>query len=86
MKKLIASASLISIGVAGMQAAYAPGLSSAEASKPWSIGASLRGFYDDNYTTSPSALSRSTWGTEIEPSFGLNLPLDQTYIGLSYTY
>lgn len=86
MKKLIASASLLGIGVAGIQAAYAPGLSSVETSKPWSIGASLRGFYDDNYTTSPSALSRSTWGTEIEPSFGLNLPLDQTYIGLNYTY
>ncbi len=86
MKKIIASASLLGLGVAGIQAAHAPGLTSIETSKSWSVGASLRGFYDDNYTTSPSALSRSTWGTEIEPSVGLNLPLDQTYIGLSYTY
>ncbi len=87
MKKLIASASLLSLGVVGIQAAHAPGLTSTETSKWWSVGASLRGFYDDNYTTSPSAANPpSTWGTEIEPSFGINLPLDQTYIGLSYIY
>ena len=87
MKKLIASATLLGLGVAGIQAAHAPGLSSIEKSKSWSVGASLRGFFDDNYTTSPSAANPpSTWGTEIEPSFGLNLPMDQTYIGLSYTY
>jgi len=50
MNKLIVSASLVTLGATGLQAAYAPGLSPMETSKPWSVAATVRGFYDDNYT------------------------------------
>lgn len=87
MKKLIVSAGLVSLGAASLHAAYAPGLSPQQTSKWWSVSAALRGFYDDNYTTRPSNNgSRSSFGIEASPSFGVNLPLDQTYIGFSYTY
>jgi len=86
MKKIIASAGLVALGAAGLQAAYAPGLSSVQTSKPWTVSATLRGFYDDNYTTAPSGSELFSWGYSISPSVGLNLPMDQTYVGLNYTY
>jgi outer membrane scaffolding protein for murein synthesis (MipA/OmpV family) len=93
MKKLIASAGLVSVGAAGLQAAYAPGLTPMETAKPWSIAASVRGFYDDNYNQAPSHPStpgipsaQSSSGFEISPTFKLNFPLEQTYLGVAYTY
>lgn len=86
MKKIIASAGVAALGVASLQAAYAPGLSPVEKSKPWTISASLRGFYDDNYLTSNKAQERDSFGIELSPSLAVNLALDQTLIGFSYTY
>jgi hypothetical protein len=86
MKKMLTSASLVALSAASLHAAYAPNMTSMEKQKPWSISASLRGFYDDNYTTSPKALARESYGFELSPSASLNLPLDQTFIGASYTY
>lgn len=86
MNKIIASASLVTLGVASLNAAYAPGLTPAQSSKPWNVSAVLRGFYDDNYTTLKDSLAEETFGIEVRPSVGLNLVLDQTTIGLTYTY
>ncbi len=86
MKKLIASAGLVTLGAAGLQAAYAPGLSTMETAKPWSIAASLRGFYDDNYNNAPSASKKSSAGIEISPTLKANLPLEQTYLSASFRY
>lgn len=86
MKILIASASLAALGAVSLQAASAPGLSPVERSKPWTIGLSLRGFYDDNYTTQSKALREDSFGVLVSPSLGINLVLDQTTIGFNYTY
>src|SRR5713101_9552983 len=93
MKRLIASAGLVAVGATGLQAAYAPGLTPMETSKTWSVAASLRGFYDDNYNTAPSHPSdpsipnaKGSFGAEISPQFALNLPGDQTFVGASYVY
>jgi hypothetical protein len=86
MRKIIASASLLALGAVSMQAAYAPGLSPLEQSKPWSVGLAVRGFYDDNYTTSPSHLRRDSWGVSVNPFVGLHKAWDQTLIALSYSY
>jgi predicted porin len=86
MRKIIASASLAALGAVSMQAAYAPGLSPLEQSKPWSVGLAVRGFYDDNYTTSPSSAARDSWGVSVNPSVGLHKAFDQTLIALSYSY
>jgi hypothetical protein len=87
------------LGAATLQAqrsayAPAPGLSSTELSKPWSISASVRGFYDDNYATQPSKdffgnanpAKDDAFGFEISPSAAFNWTLPQTYLGLSYQY
>jgi opacity protein-like surface antigen len=85
MKKIIASAGLIAISATGLKAQYAPGLSRMETSKPWSISASLRGFYDDNYLA-VSDDAEESFGFEVRPRIAFNLPREQTYIGGAYTY
>ena len=85
MKKIIASAGLIAISATGLKAQYAPGLSRTETSKPWSVSASLRGFYDDNYLAVADNADES-FGFEVRPRVAFNLPREQTYIGGAYTY
>jgi hypothetical protein len=87
MKTILTSAGLLALGAVGLQAAYAPGLTRLETTKPWSLSASLRGFYDDNYATARRHLREDSFGFEVSPSASLNLlPTDQTYLGASYTY
>jgi predicted porin len=77
---------LVALGAASLQAAYAPGLSPLEQSKPWTIGLALKGFYDDNYTTSPDSRARESFGLSVSPYAALNKVMDQTLISLSYKY
>ncbi len=86
MKKLITSAGIVALGVSAAHAATGPTLTAIERSKPWTVSAALRGFYDDNYTTSPSEFKRGSFGFEVSPSASLNLALDPTFIGASYEY
>jgi hypothetical protein len=66
-----------------------------ETSKPWSVSASLRGFYDDNYAMRNShlvspvtgeKLKRDSIGFEVSPALNLNFSLEQTLISLGYRY
>lgn len=88
MKKIITSAGIVALGAVGLQAAYAPGLTAVERSKPWSVSAALRGFYDDNYATLPSSSPNKagSWGLDFSPSLSLNFPFEQTLASLKYTY
>ncbi|MDX1952947.1 MAG: outer membrane beta-barrel protein [Verrucomicrobiota bacterium] len=86
MNKIITAAGLVALGAASLQPASAQGMGSTQTTKPWSVSATLRGFYDDNYTTSPKAVRRDSFGFEVAPSIGLNIFRDQTTIGLSYLY
>jgi hypothetical protein len=86
IKKLFISVGLAAAGTAVLHAEYAPDLNSMQTTKIWSTSASLRGFYDDNYTTSPNGNKQGSAGFEVSPSIQLNVPLQQTEIGLKYTY
>ena len=86
MKKLFISLGLAAVGTTGLHAAYAPDLNPMQTTKIWSTSATLRGFYDDNYTTSPNGDKQGSGGFEVSPSLQLNVPLQQTVIGLKYTY
>lgn len=57
-----------------------------ETAKPWSISATLNGFYDDNYTAVHKDLEEDSFGIELRPAIGLNFPMEQTFIGGSYVY
>lgn len=74
---------LAAAGTASLHAAYAP--DGGDTSKDWSLGATLRGFYDDNDTTAHTG-KQGSMGFEVNPSFNLNMPLQQTEIGLRYNY
>jgi hypothetical protein len=54
--------------------------------RPWSVSATVRGFYDDNVATSVDGLEEDSFGIEVRPSAHLNLPMEQTFISLGYTY
>ncbi|HTR42769.1 MAG TPA: outer membrane beta-barrel protein [Pseudomonadales bacterium] len=85
MKKILVSAGLAAIGAAGLHAdEYAPDVTAMDASRVWSVSGTLRGFYDSNYTTTPQ--SQYSWGFEVSPSISIIIPLQQTELGLRYTY
>jgi hypothetical protein len=86
MNKLVASVGLVALGASSLQAAV-PGFS-ADSPKPWSVSASLRGFYDDNINTLPdnSADKQAVWGYEVSPSVALAWSLPQTDMSFSYVY
>jgi len=50
MKNFFVSAGLLAAGVASVRGADA--LEGGDGSKIWTVSASLKNFYDDNYTTS----------------------------------
>jgi hypothetical protein len=85
MKKFFVSVGLIAAGTASLQGAYAPDWNSTSASM-WSVSGSLRGFYDDNFDTAPSGAKIGSFGLEVSPQVSLNVPLQQTELGMRYIY
>jgi hypothetical protein len=85
MKKFFVSVGLIVAGTASLQAAYAPDWNSQSASE-WSVSGTLRGFYDDNYETAASGAKIGSYGFEVSPQVSLNVPLQQTELGMRYIY
>src|SRR6516162_8385798 len=91
MNKIVASVGLVALGASGVQAA-SPSPFNTDAAKPWSITATLRGFYDDNYQTIGNDVvlapgeHRASFGFEVSPSANLQWQLEQTQIALGYTY
>jgi hypothetical protein len=91
MKKIVASVSLVAVGAAGLQAELLPGLTS-ESGKPWTLSATLRGFYDDNINTYPSdqpmptGYKRASYGVEISPDLEFNFLMEQTTLSFGYIY
>ncbi len=65
MNKKIVILGITAVGVAGVQAA--------DAGKIWEVTASLRGFYDDNYTTSPDESAEESGGLEVSPAVSLSI-------------
>lgn len=84
MNRIVASAGVFVLGMAGLDAANVTGLTPQEMNKWWGVSASLRGFYDDNIFQSHT--KQSSPGLEIEPSVAVNFPLEQTLISAKYLY
>jgi hypothetical protein len=83
MNRIVASAGLLALGVVAVEAAGVTAVGPTD--KPWSISASLRGFYDDNYALS-SENKQSSFGFEVNPKVGVNLNGQQTSFGANYSY
>lgn len=75
------------MGLAAVRGQNVTGLTPQQASKWWTVSASLRGFYDDNYSfQADGPLRQGSQGFEISPTLSINLPLEQTLIKGDYTY
>lgn len=86
MNKITTTAGLVALGAASLQGTAHAQMTAPGDNKPWSISAVLRGFYDDNYTTSSKDFRRDSFGIEVSPSAAINLIRDQTALGLNYAY
>jgi hypothetical protein len=82
MKRLFVSAGLAALSAATLESVMADDNTGP---KYWSVGATLRGFYDDNYDTT-SANQRGSFGFEVLPTISAHVPLQQTDIGIRYAY
>jgi hypothetical protein len=91
MKKIVASVSLVAVGAAGLQAGILPGMTP-ETGKPWTVSATLRGFYDDNVNTLPNnyplqpGQQLGSYGYEISPTIDFIFPMEQTTLSFGYAY
>lgn len=98
MKHVLTSAGLLALGAASLHA-YDPEMTRQQSGRPFTVAATVRGFYDDNVNTSPERVVVTTpsgntkvlhpqdsFGFEVSPSVHLNLPLEQTFISLGYVY
>src|SRR5208282_145116 len=97
MKRICLSAGLVALGAVAAHGQYAPGLSSMETTKPWSLSGTVRGFYDDNFLTLPKTIpgtvpgtfvtgARSSFGVEASPSVAYNHSVEDTLLSASYVY
>jgi len=90
MNRILTTAGLAALGAVSVAPASAQEVITDQ--KPWAIGATIRGFYDDNYLTYPRVLrdlpdfDDSTFGFDISPSASYNIRRDQTTFGVSYVY
>lgn len=85
MKKIVASVGLVALSATSLHAAASQGLSELETKKPWSVGLTLRGFYDDNINATGSN-EQDSWGYELNPWAGLHWIGDQTVVKASYSF
>lgn len=85
MKRIVASVGLVALGTSALQAVNTSGLSSMQATKPWSVSASLRGFYDDNINTTKRNKEDSV-GFQISPTVSFGVAGETTSFNASYTY
>jgi len=86
MKKFFASVGLAAFGASTLNAQFTPTVTPAELAKPWSVAATLRGFYNDNPLTLPNAVAKSTYGVEVAPMVAMNTTMNLTTVNLSYIY
>jgi hypothetical protein len=92
MKKIVASVGLVALGASGIQTVSAQTVASPDTTKMWSVGLTLRGFYDDNPGTVPNGVAippgyhKESAGFEVSPQAALNWALEQTTINLGVLY
>ncbi len=84
MKKIVASVGLAALGASSLQTASGQELT-AHGPKPWTLSATLRGFYDDNINSSPDN-KQDSFGEELSPAATFAFSTEQTTVNLGYVY
>src|SRR5262245_6205265 len=83
MNKIVASVGLAALGASSFNAVAQD--VGAPVGKPWYVGASLRGFYDDNINTTHTDKVES-FGIQLSPTIGVKWTDAATSITAAYTY
>ncbi len=86
MKNILTTAGMAAIAVAGFQTKCAAQAVVVDDTKWWEVSASLRGFYDDNYTIAPKDFARESFGFEIRPGVVVGHQGEQFLVKLSAYY
>lgn len=92
MNKFVASVGIVALGASAFQVANAQSLlKNPDGSKPWSVAATLRGFYDDNIScvsdeVNTGGADLDSWGWEVSPSLNYRYGNEQTAITLGYLF
>jgi len=86
MKNILTTAGLAAVAVAGFQTKCAAQAVTVDDSKWWQVSASLRGFYDDNYTLAPGDFARESFGFEVRPGITVGHQGEQHLVKLSTIY
>jgi len=85
MKNFFVSAGLVALSAATLETVMADDATGdSTGPKYWTVGATLRGFYDDNYNI--SSTQKGSAGVEFLPSISFHVPLQQTDLGIRYSY
>lgn len=87
MNKIVTSVGLLAVGVSALHAAESSTLNPLQQTKPWSIQATLNGFYDDNVGTAPvnNQFGVETTGFDVTPEIKFGLPGEQTSFNVGYS-
>ena len=83
MNKIVACVGLAALGASSIHAVAQD--VGAPVGKPWSVGASLRGFYDDNINTTHTD-RQDSFGVQIAPTINVKWNDTATTIDANYTY
>lgn len=78
MNKAVATLGVFAVSMSGVYAQAAD--------KPWSIGATVRGFYDDNPLTRPDGVAEESFGIQGGPNIGYTIDANGTKFAATYEY
>ena len=84
MNKLVVSVGIIALGSSVLHAVETGALNAQQTKKAWSVSASLRGFYDDNFNSQSGANKQSSTGIEISPSIDFGVAGEQSSFDVGY--
>jgi len=84
MKTFATSVGLLAIGTSVLNAVENKALNSQQTTKPWSVAASLRGFYDSNINSSPDGTEQASSGVQINPTLNYGFVGEQTSVNFGY--
>ncbi len=84
MKTYAASVGLLAFGTSFLGAVENAALNSQQTTKPWSVSASLRGFYDSNINSAPSGSAQESSGFQISPSINYGFVGERTSVNFGY--
>ncbi len=82
MKKALSTAGIVAAGALTVQTAQAQ-------DKPWSVSATIRGFYDDNINTTPTGVvpgKQESYGFELRPEAAYEYNTGQFEAEINYAY